>query len=183
MHHQSSYYIQLIAEHYDVHPQPIIWTRPIFVPETEEIIDFAYSYSNEEGLKYLNLSREQFTGLTLNTSPAVAADLRDNLLTEMTAVYRTGRKFESTVFNKAIAKHARVLRSKLHDGVLTVIQDITQEKHLISQLEEQAQQLKEHTQQLRDQKSLLDNILKNSSNGISVSRVYRDETGTVTDAL
>jgi signal transduction histidine kinase len=42
---------------------------------------------------------------------------------------------------------------------------------------------KQSTIELEEQRNLLDNILRNSSNGISVSKVFRDKSGKVVDAL
>src|SRR5687768_13987235 len=67
-------------------------------------------------------------------------------------------------------KNTRVLRSKLRGGILTVIQDFTHEHHVILELEEKTKALEAKT-------SLLNSILKNSSNGISVSQVFRDRDG------
>ncbi len=58
--------------------------------------------------------------------------------------------------------------------------DIDEQKQLESRLEERVQ---ERTQALENQKNLLDNILKNSSNGISVTEMVWDKDGKVIDAL
>jgi signal transduction histidine kinase len=101
----------------------------------------------------------------------------------MAMVYTTGEKSQVTVFNPILNKYARVLRTKLRDGVLNVVQDITQETLIIKKLEEQTKQLEERTSELQKQKSLLDSILEKSSNGISVSEIFRDDKGQVVDAL
>ena len=173
---ETSFNTGIFAELYDMHPQPIVWTQPVRSGTGDQIIDFEFAYSNEKGLRYLNMTREQFYGYRLSNTPSLTEDLRKRFLEEMIMVYTTGKASESVVFNPALDKHARILRSKLRDGVLTVIQDITHEKRIIRQLEEQSVQL-------REQKTLLDNILEKSSNGISVIEVLRDESGKVIDAL
>lgn len=159
---------QLFAELYDVQPQAIIWMRPIWSEEGNTITDFEYTYCNEEGLKYLNINREQQRGLRISNTPTLTDELRVNILEEMTGVYQTGAKSETYIYNQALNKYARVLRTRLRDGVLSVVQDRTEEQLMIRQLE--------------DQKQLLDNILKYSSNGISVTEAIRDEGGQVIDA-
>lgn len=57
--------------------------------------------------------------------------------------------------------------------------DIDDQKKASDLLEEK---VKERTRDLENQKNLLDNILENSSNGISVSELIRDEQGKVYDA-
>lgn len=174
---------QIFTEFYDVQPQAIVWMRPIRDEQSGLVTDFEYTYANDEGLKYLNLKREQLAGLNLTNSPTLTDQLRKDVFEEMLGIYETGRKSETTVYNAALNKYARVLRARLRDGVLSVVQDITKEKLVIRQLEEHARQLEEQTTQLSEQKTLLDNILTNSSNGISVSQVFRDESGKVVDAL
>jgi PAS domain S-box-containing protein len=57
--------------------------------------------------------------------------------------------------------------------------DIDEQKKASELLE---QKVKERTHELENQKNLLDNILKNSSNGISVTEMIRDEQGVIYDA-
>jgi signal transduction histidine kinase len=173
----------LIAELYDVQPQAIFWMQPVFADDNQTITDFRYTYANDEGLKFMDLSREQVNGLLLSSSPTVTDELRSSIFNEMLAIYQTGEKSETNLYNPALNKYARVLRTKLRNGILNVVQDITEETRIIRKLEEQTKQLEEQTRQLRAQKTLLDNILENSSNGISVSEVFRDDTGKVVDAL
>lgn len=180
---EIQYDAKLFAELYDVQPQAILWSRPIRSTDGKQIIDFEYTYANDEGLKYLNLQRDQLRGLSISNSPTLTDELRKNIFEEMLGVYESNQKSKTNIFNLALNKYARVLRTKLRDGILTVIQDITHENRIINQLETQTKQLEEQTRLLREQKTLLDNILVNSSNGISVSEVYRDEEGKVIDAL
>ncbi|MBB1283191.1 hypothetical protein HRH25_02315 [Flavisolibacter sp. BT320] len=167
---------QLFDELYGVQPQAITWLRPIWNEERTAIVDFEYAYSNQQGLNYLNLTPAQHEGLRVSNSPTLTDDLRKRFMEEMTQVYMQGVVSKTNVYNPALNKYARVLRTRLRDGVLSVVQERTEENRMIRELEEKSRQLEE-------QKSLLDNILKNSSNGISVSQVFRDETGKVVDAL
>lgn len=181
--YETRYDTQIFAEFYDVQPQAIVWLLPIRDESSGQITDFEYTYANDEGLKYLNLTREKLAGLTVANSPTLTDQLRKDFFEEMLEVYDTGKRSETTIYNPVLNKYARVLRARLRDGILSVVQDITRENLVIRQLEEHAKQLEEQTLQLRDQKALMDNILMNSSNGISVSKVFRDESGKVVDAL
>jgi signal transduction histidine kinase len=180
---ETQYDTQIFAEFYDVQPQAIVWLSPIRDENSGHITDFGYTYANDEGLKYLNLTREKLAGLTIASSPTLTDQLRKDVFEEMLEVYTTDKKSETTIYNPALDKYARVLRTKLRDGILSVMQDITRENLIIRQLEEHAMQLEEQTLQLQEQKTLMDNIVKNSSNGISVSKVFRDDSGKVVDAL
>lgn len=71
-------------------------------------------------------------------------------------------------------------------GVIAVANDVTEQVLARKRIEESEQELqlrvRERTAELESQKNLLDNILKNSSNGISVTEMIRDERGNVVDA-
>ncbi|HEV7332503.1 MAG TPA: ATP-binding protein [Flavisolibacter sp.] len=167
---------QLFDELYGVQPQAITWMKPVWDDKGAAIIDFAFVYSNLEGLNYLNLTQEQHEGLLLSNSPTLTDHLRKIFFEELIHVYLTGEVAKTNIYNPALNKYARIMRTRLRDGVLTVVQERTEENRIIRELEEK-------TRQLEEQKMLLDNILKNSSNGISVSRVFRDAAGKVVDAL
>ena len=166
---------QLFDELYGVQPQAITWMKPVWNKAKTAITDFEYVYSNREGLNYLNLTQEQHDGLLLSTSPTLTDHLRKIIFEELIQVYLIGEDSKTNIYNPALNKYARIMRTRLRDGVLTVVQERTEENRIIRELEEKSRQLEE-------QKMLLDNILKNSSNGISVSRVFRDENGKVADA-
>ncbi|HYH15798.1 MAG TPA: ATP-binding protein [Flavisolibacter sp.] len=174
--------LQLFAELYDVHPQVIMWLCPLWNERGDQITDFEYTYVNDEGLKYLNLTRDQFSGLRISNTRTLTDEMRSNILKELITVYTTGQKSETFVFNPALNKYARSLRTKLRGGVLTVIQDVSKEHQTIRQLEEQSRKLEAQTRELQEQRTLVDNILKSSSNGISVTEAIRNEQGKLIDA-
>lgn len=175
MEKQAPFDAALFEELYDVQPQAIIWMAPILSDDGIPV-DFVFQYANEEGLHYLNLTPSEFRGLKLSHSPTLTEEMRKAVLDEMAHVYETGQQSVTKIFNPVLNKHAKVIRTRLRNGILSVVQDLSEEVKIISQLQEQAKQLQE-------QKTLLDNILKNSSNGISVSEIFRDESGKVVDAL
>jgi PAS domain S-box-containing protein len=74
-------------------------------------------------------------------------------------------------------------KMKFQDGVPVIlvgtVMDITEEKRAAEVLE---QKIEERTRELEAQQSLLNNIMINSSNGISVTEMIRDERGNIIDA-
>ncbi|MBO9683993.1 MAG: hypothetical protein J7502_15225 [Flavisolibacter sp.] len=167
---------QLFEEVYGAQPQAITWMTPVWNSDHSAIIDFEYVFSNEKGLEYLNLTSEQHNGLRVSNSPTLTDEFRKSVLAEMIEVYTSGKESRTNIYNAALNKYARVMRTRLRNGVLIVIEDRTEENRIIKQLEEK-------TRELQEQKTLLDNILLNSSNGISVSQALRDENGKVIDSL
>ncbi|MBO9682581.1 MAG: PAS domain-containing protein, partial [Flavisolibacter sp.] len=71
-------------------------------------------------------------------------------------------------------------------GVLAISVEVTNQvlyQQQLKQNEETLQQrVAERTEELEEQRNLLNNILINSSNGISVTEMMRDENGTIIDA-
>jgi PAS domain S-box-containing protein len=71
-------------------------------------------------------------------------------------------------------------------GIIAVAIDVTEQVQARKKIEESEQELqlrvKERTAELEKQSQLIENILANSSNGISVSEVIRDEKGEIIDA-
>ncbi|WP_121354885.1 sensor histidine kinase [Flavisolibacter nicotianae] len=174
MMNETQYDTELFAEVYDVHPQAIVWFRPIWNSDHSAIVDFAFSYCNDEGLRYLGVTRDQQQQLRVSDTVTLTDPLRPKVLAELVDVYTTGQTAESNIYNPALNKYARVLRTKLRGGVLTILQDRTEEYRIIRQLEQQANELK-----VRD--DLLENLLKHSPAGISVTKVIRNEQGKVVD--
>lgn len=166
--------IGLMAELFDVQPQAICWLSPIRAEAGGPVTDFEFAYCNEEGLRYLNLSRIQQQGMLLSQTQTVTDDLRQRFFAEMVSVLETGARVEASLFNPALNKYAKVLRTRLRNGVLTIVQDRTEEHRIIQQLEVQTQQLQLH-------KNLLDNLLAHSPAGISITQVIRDHQGNITD--
>jgi signal transduction histidine kinase len=170
----SEYDSQPFAELYDVLPQAVVWLKPICNEDQSVIIDFEFTYCNREALKYLQISSNQLSTLRLSNSPTLTDELRAKILQEMIGVYQTGVPSVTNIYNEALNKYARVFRTKLRDGILSVVEDRTTENLIINQQEEQAEHVNE-------QKSLLDNLLKFSPAGISVTEVIRDADGNIID--
>ncbi|HUC79591.1 MAG TPA: PAS domain-containing protein, partial [Flavisolibacter sp.] len=172
---------ELFDELYGVQPQAVTWMKPLW--EGNRIVDFEYTYSNQDGLNYLNLTASEYKGLRLSTSPTLSDAMRKTAMEEMTGVYQNSKEHITDIYNPVLNKYARVMRTRLRNGILTVIQERTEENRIIKKLEEQTRELEEKSRLLEEQKNLLDSILTNSSNGISVSQVFRNESGKVVDAL
>ena len=158
---------QLFIEVYDHHPQAILWARPIWNVEGTAIIDFEYTYSNDEGLKYLKLTPEQFSGIRVSNTPTLADELRIKILTEMIHVYETGQKSETFVFNQVLNKYAKIMRAKLRGGVLSVVEDRTAEERNLQQLEKQSH--------------YLSNVLNTSLNAIVTLEAIRGSEDKIID--
>lgn len=162
------------AEFFDVQPQAIIWHKPI-QNDLGEIIDFEFRYWNEQGLRYMNLvSLEEGQGMTIKNTDRLTPELKVSIFNEMLNVLNTGNVAESTLLNPVLNKYVKVLRSCLRGGILTVVQDITEERRIIGELENKQRQLEE-------QKLLMDNLLRYSPAGISITETITNQEGEVID--
>ncbi|OLY92490.1 Histidine kinase-, DNA gyrase B-, and HSP90-like ATPase [Cnuella takakiae] len=148
-------------------PQPAFWMTPV-TNEGGEITDFEYRYCNLEFYEYTRITPEQIIGKYVSCSPVISnQESRKKLIGELLNVYTTGKKTIARINNPDLNRYYSYTRNKVSGGVLTVLQDRTEEHLLIQQMEEQ--------------KRFMDNLLRYSSNGITVGEAVRDEQGQVVD--
>jgi PAS domain S-box-containing protein len=160
---------QLFDEFFGQQPQAIIWVKPVWNEKRDAIVDFEYTYCNEEGFHYLNIHKENIPGIRVSNSPTLNDELRAAFMKEMIAIYDTGKRSETRLFNKAINKFARVLRYKFRGGILSIVQDISQENKVIQTLEEE--------------KKFSNSILDVTLNGIFVAKAMRNKNGEIEDFI
>ncbi|HVG16138.1 MAG TPA: ATP-binding protein [Chitinophagaceae bacterium] len=158
---------QLAAAFFDHQPQPAFWMAPIFDGRAQ-VTDFEYRYCNQEFYTYTGLTPETVVGSRLSASPAISdPDVRNKVFTELLDVYQNGHRIKAGLYNSHLSKYYSYTRNRVIGGVLTVLQDRTEEYEM--------------TRQLEEQKWLMDNILTHSSNAITVSEMIRDESGKIID--
>lgn len=156
----------LLAQIFDEMPQPAFWMKPV-QNEAQEIIDFTYTICNREFYTYIQ-SSEEVLGRKLLTSPIVPTEaMRQEFFEQIKGVYQTGTRMSGRMYNPLVHRYYSYSRSKVADGVLTVLQDRTEEFSIIQRLEEQTH--------------FTNNLLSHSPSGISVTRVIRNSEGTVVD--
>src|SRR5690349_447059 len=118
---------ELLSESFDQMTQGILWNQPVWDPSGEKIVDFEYFYANSEGLRYLNLGPGVIPGLRLSTASTVTDELRKEFMQEMVNLCQSGGKVYRTIYNPAIDKHSRITRIAFKGGVLTIVEDMTEE--------------------------------------------------------
>jgi PAS domain-containing protein len=166
---------QLIAELFDAQPLAVLWFKPIWSNEQDpHIIDFEYSYCNKEAINYTGFSKEQIIGLRVKSSPLLNPQGRKWVFDELMDVFLTCKQTDSHYYNEVLEKHVKVLRRRIQEGVLTIIQDRTEEYKLIENLEEK-------TRQLEDEKTFSNSVLDASLNVIFTCKAIRDQAGKIVD--
>ncbi|MEI6949851.1 ATP-binding protein [Paraflavisolibacter sp. H34] len=159
----------LFQEFFNTQPQGLLWARPVFAHQSPLPVDFEYAYSNEVGSTTLGLTPAELVGRRLSTLTALPEETRAVILRQMAAVYQSGEKATSVLFNPLVGRYFKSLRGRIRDGVLTILQDVTEENRII--------------EELHHQRALTDSILEVSPNGIFVARALPDPVGNVQDFL
>jgi signal transduction histidine kinase len=133
------------------------------------ITDFRYLFANKKIASYLELDMQAIIGMSMLE---LIPENRDNGFFDLFCrVLETGQSHqnEDHFIARNIDKWFNYIMVPIDDDtVVTSIEDITERKRTALQMEEQ--------------RSLLENILKNSSNGISVTEMIRGRDGQVVDA-
>lgn len=149
----------LIASFFEQQMQPAFWMTPVLDGQGT-ITDFEYTYCNEEFFRYTGLSGSVVVGKRLTNSPIIKSETgRSRLFNELLQVYQEDIQQIKWIHNPDIQKYYSYTRKKVHNGVLTVLQDRTEEFQMM--------------QQLQEQKQLMDNLLRHSANGIAIFQVQR----------
>ncbi|RYF94519.1 MAG: PAS domain-containing protein, partial [Chitinophagaceae bacterium] len=137
--------------------------------ENDAIIDFTYVFANELIAQQLHMRSEEMTGRSMLQL------IPENKLNGFFELFCTVLQKGQTVRDETHFRTSQInawfdfiIKPIDRDSLVVTLQDITDAKNSMLQLEQQ--------------KNLVDNILKNSSNGISVTRMIRDHEGKVIDA-
>jgi signal transduction histidine kinase len=158
---------QLVDSFFDQQLQPAFWMVPVW-DQNQQITDFEYRYCNQEFYRYTGLPQGTIVGKRLSSSPVISnPEQRKMILMELLDVFLNDRQKVSRLYNSDINRYYSYTRNRVQDGVLTVLQDRTEEQQMLRQLEEH--------------NSLVENILKHSSNAISVGKMIRNEKGEIID--
>lgn len=137
---------------------------------TGEIVDFEYLFANNNIAKVLHLDVKKVIGSSmLELIPENRNNGFFDLFCQRIQTGETMRGETHFVTSDIDSWYEYVIVPIDSETVVVSTKDITEKRSATLQLEEQ--------------RNLLDSILKNSSNGISVSKVLRDSNGVVIDAL
>jgi signal transduction histidine kinase len=161
--HQSQYLDRILNTSLNA-----VVTMEAVVDHDDEIIDLRYVQVNDRFLEWLSVSREEVIGQTMlqffpNTRESGIFEVYRAVIqsgdpqhVEVSYAGPEGRSW----FDLSVARLDAV-------SAVGTFNDITRSR--------------EAFRQVGEQKTLLDNILKHSSNGISVPEVMRDEKGAIVD--
>jgi PAS domain S-box-containing protein len=134
------------------------------------ITDFSYLFANQHTAKMLNRTPEEVIGASM--LQLIPENKTNGFFDLFCKLLQTGEMFSDETHFVAQGIDGwfeYVIIPIDNDTLVVTTRDVTDKKRSVKAIEEQ--------------RNLLDSILQNSSNGISVSRVFRDNKGKVIDAL
>lgn len=135
-----------------------------------EINDFSYLFANDNIAKLVNVRPDEIIGKSvLQLLPENKTNGFFDLFCRVLQSGETVHDVTHFTTQNIDGWFDYVIVPVDKETLVVTIQDISENKRTSLQIEEQ--------------RNLLDSILKHSSNGISVSQVFRDENDTVVDAL
>ena len=158
--------------------------------------DFVAEIVNDAYLPLVGKTREAFVGKPLFQTLPETKEVLEPLVREL---IQTGKPFPAKEFEIIINRNGKEEICYFDsvwepfyedngriDGFIVVAHEVTDQVLIRKKIEDNEallqQKVLERTADLEKQKSLLDNILKHSSNGISVTEMIRDENGKIVDA-
>ena len=152
----------------DNQPESVFYYTPIYCTQNWQVItDFEVAYCNPKAALLLDVSVPELLRQRVSAMPNTDSETRKLMFGQLLQVYQKNRPLEHLYFNAVLEKYFHAKRSKVAEGVLTIIRDQTQDV--------QVQQA-----QLR-QMELTDRILDASINGVVALEAVRNEKGQIID--
>jgi signal transduction histidine kinase len=153
----------------DHQPDGLVYYVPLWneAENNHTPADFEVSYCNKEAAIFARISKQEMIGQRASSMASTDEAVRQVLQQQLLQVYQTGKTLEHLIFNPILEKYFGILRTKLADGVLTVIKDKTAE---IREQEEKDRQA-----------ALTNSILDSSINAVFACEAIRDKNGNIID--
>lgn len=165
---------KLIEQLLENQPDAVLWFIPVpgdGNPGNNLTSDFAVQYYNRAAAHLYAISPSELNDKRLLLSTLMEEVPRKHFFEQCHQVWETGTKADYTYYSHVHDRYFNVQLSKVLDGILSITRDQTQKIKIDLEI----------GLEITEQKTLLDNILKHSANGISVTRVIRDAEGDLID--
>ena len=156
--------------------------------------DYIAEIANDAYLPIVHTTAEDFLGKPLFETLPGAKDVVEPIIKH---VMTTGESYQSKAFPLTLLRNGKdelcyfdfvyepLKEGEAITGFMAVVHEVTPEIVKLKESEQSEallqEKVKERTLDLEKHKELVDNILKNSSNGISVTEVIRNEQGEIID--
>jgi PAS domain S-box-containing protein len=158
-------------------PLAIVWFTPVYTISKSghpSLNDFRVGFCNQAACSLLGVEIAEASGINVMGTELMDPVSRTEIYTQCAQVLQTGEPFTFTYHSPKLNRWYVVQRSKLLDGVLSIIQDKTAE--IVLQHESEKQNNK-----LNDQARILDLILNSSVSGVYLLEAVYDINQVVVD--
>jgi len=160
----------LIFQLFDKQFEAVLWLQPVWsttAGSEKHMIDLQVKYCNEAATKVLNASKDVILGALLLNNTVLDAATAQMVFAQSLQAYTSNEPVELNYFNQLLDKYLNVVRSRVMDGVLIVINDHTEYTLMEKEKEKQA--------------SRYNIILNTSADGIVMLQSVRNEEGEIID--
>lgn len=159
-----------IFQLFDKQFEAVLWLQPILALEAspeKQVVDWQIKYCNEATTRLLNAAKEAIIGSTLLSGGLLDATTSKMIFEQTLQTYTSNEPVELNYFNEYLNKYLNVVRSKVMDGVLIVVNDRTE----YALMEQENERLANH----------YNTILNTSADGIVTLQSVRNEQGEIID--
>jgi signal transduction histidine kinase len=150
----------------NIHPDAMIWVKPIFDKE-EEVIDFEVLYANNAANVGINHPKGKLIGLRILQDGIPSLESAPGNFRHFLEVYQKGELMEYTFYAHHSNRLYETIRQPHAGGVLSITRD------------RGAQREAERREQAT--RNTLESIVQNSPSGIALFDSERDEEGVIVD--
>jgi PAS domain S-box-containing protein len=160
---------QLIAQLFDTQPDGVAWYDPVIDNQSgnTEIVDFHIGYCNHAAASFLNTTRSEVMGHRVHALPSMQEPFRRKVFEQCLHVWQTGELIEYNYYNSGVDRYFNVQRSKVYNGILSIIRERT--KEIKSEIE--------HKKQERKYQQMLDT----ATDGVLLLESIRNKDKAITD--
>ncbi len=160
----------LITQLFDEHPHAVSWMKPFYaVQNTQEqdINDLRICYFNKAAAVMMGISQEAALDKYLIKDKLLGGKCEDIVFDQSLQVFRNNNSAEFTYYNPYFKKHLHVVRTRINDGILNIVRDITDHIMLERKIQEQTE--------------FLNGVFDASINAVFVCEAIRDTNGKIVD--
>src|SRR4051812_11833640 len=118
----------LIPHLFDAQPVGVTLLKPVFSLEkgkNSSIIDFEVSYYNKAAATLMEISEQEFLNKLLVKDGFLGGECENIGFRQSLEVYINNTSKEYFCYNPTVKRHFNVVRTRINDGVLNVVRDIT----------------------------------------------------------
>lgn len=161
----------VITQLFDTQPDPVLWMKPFYAHndnKISEITDFEICYYNKSAALMCTTQKAALNTYLIKDK-LLGGKCEDIVFDQSLQVFINNTSSEFTYYNPHFNKHLNVVRTRVKDGVLNIVRDITNQVMT--------------ERKMREQSEILNGMLEASINAVFVCEAIRDPNGKIDDLL